>query len=211
MSFYTFFYPPKGYYNKDNLSVEELSDKIDSYGKSYWEIRKNILLGCIDSYYSNESFSRISLEINIDAFIMNCKEKAEAEIALMLMNQNYEFSVNHADCDSEYLLEESIDNEKKFLKQYKEDILLFTKIKFVKKPKEERYAEDDEDEMSYLRNGFKQEIVNMLEGIEETVLDMVKDKLMLDNFKTKKNENELSDDNDESSDADSKQNISKSK
>lgn len=202
MSYYTYFYPQKDLFeNNSKRNVESL--KMDRE-----DVKLVILTSIIDGYYmqslDHNFLTNIKLNFNL---YKNYTETLEKLHWQQLINNAYSNSdntdnsvaINYADADSKYALENRIEECDESYDDYLESLLILTRIKFKAKSKEERYAEDEEDEMQYLRYTYVETIKETLNSVEDNAAEKIKNLFMLKCFDTKKEEKDILDEEDESS------------
>lgn len=140
MSYYTYFYPKKDLYNEKGLSVEELNREIAKRQDSIASTKILLKEEAVTAYYADntkEAMNRLTYlwrSLVCDYEILN-----KYEWALHIKDEIKEYNsvaINHANCESEYQLEETIANSKEYINNLLSQLIILTRIKFSKGKKE---------------------------------------------------------------------------
>lgn len=206
MSYYTYFYPKKDLFG--DFTDSQIDEKLKKLNQSKEEIKVSILTTMIDLYYKQSLDYRDIKNLKFNCDLLRNYHK-EIEKLRLQHEINYAYSdkdnkdnsieINYADAQSKYSLEQDIKDEDNYYNDVFESLVVLSRIKFKPKNKEDRYAEDPIDEMSYLRYTYIDSIKALFDLIESTAEDNVKNQFMIECFDTKKEEKEFYDEDEESS------------
>lgn len=187
MSYYTYFYP-KQLTDQDSRDLKRLSEV-----KSRMRTAKmTMTLMLVQAYYNDDIRQNMrNLDMSFREVVYYIKEYERLECLDMVKSQLDEYgsvSFNHAKCDSEYQLKDSMEHTEEYIKNdlYLE-LLLMTVVRFGKGDGE--YG--DQTESQWLRSGFPGTVMERLDGINELYEEYWNNQFMLDNFDTKKDESDL--------------------
>lgn len=195
MSYYTHFYPPKDLYNENGLSSDEINKQITEVKDNI--AREKILLKgeTVSAYYVKTTYEVINLLKYIwKSLLWDYERLNKLEWADRIDNNMKEYksvAINHAKCDSEYELQDNIDNSKAYIQRLFEELVILTRIRFSKENDNERYDRRD-TEMSYLSSDYIQKVDEILDFLEEIEDDISLNQFMLDAYDGHKGEDELS-------------------
>lgn len=187
MSYYTYFYPKD--YNKDNLSEEDINNRVVSIKETIDCITLRIKLSMIEFYYGEKVDSHHTLEGLFKNIVFNYQEKEKLEQILWINEEIKQYQcvgINHADCSSKYYLQEQIDSRKKDIKECFSFLCCLAVIKpfYYIKNEEEKSRKETE----YLKTEYLVEIDNIINNVVETIEETCKLQFMLNYFDTKKEE-----------------------
>lgn len=198
MSYYTFFYPPKGLYNERNLSIEEINKEIkrkkDSIGKT-----KILLKGdAISAYYTKttkEAIDKLNYLFYSLKYELELINKYEWVVTIDSDMKEYKsVAINHANCHSKYELQDEIDVTNKYISRLFSDLIVLTRVKFTpSKNYGDNYRKNDEEknEMEYLMGEYQIKINQILDSLEEAIEEKSKNQFMFDCFDGHKGEADL--------------------
>lgn len=186
MSYYTYFYPKKD----ETYSEEELNKKISKGESMEKEYRLLLKLFLIDAYYKTDVRDIMkTIQFYFNCYVYCC-EDLERLYWISRTNKELkeygEVSINHANCDSKNQLEIDIDNDTEYVKGRFDDLMILTRVKFDDSAKE--YT--DQTFNNWMKSSYIGEIDEILNGVRDIIEDKYQSKFMLDNFDTKKDEDE---------------------
>lgn len=184
MSYYTFFYPKD--YNPNGLTDKDIADKLKKNTKYIKDAKRNIKLYMIKAYGDdNPNKYTCTIEMFLNVLISTLKDSEALNTITWIDNELKEYksvAINHAACDSEYILEEQITYAEERLEKALDDLLILACIKTTK-----------EDVMEYLKSEYIEDIEEIFGNIEEDICELSRNQFMLKYFDTKKAEDELHD------------------
>lgn len=189
MSYYTYFKPTKDKYNPDNLSTDELNQKVSQTENKIKELKLYLRLYMIAAYYegSLKYINHIQTYFNS---LVYCLKKAESYRSILWIDSELKeynmVGINHADCPSEYYLKDLIKSDNERIDKAFEELLILSSIKPFHDKK------DPDEESAYLREEFQNDMDSIFDGLEGNIAELSQDQFMLDYFDTKKTESELS-------------------
>lgn len=187
MSYYTYFKPTVNKYNPNGMTDNEVTARISDVRKYIDDDILGIKTVMIDTYYDYANSIMVksrfwSLKHWLEELnMLDNIQWIEGELKEYGM-----VGINHANCHSKGELELFIDNHKQAIDNCLTDLLILSKIRFNK----EDYP-SDYNEGKYLRYDYQEEIDSIIDNLKETEYSLSRDKFMLDNFDTKKDEGEL--------------------
>lgn len=171
MSYYTYFKVPAGYRSKGK-SINDLKNRLARVEELILNYKLNLLAVMIQSFYKNSIFT---IKDSFDVWLSCIKEKKDLKVALEYFEGD-DAAFNHAEANSEYELEEFINNYNNLLNMCLEDLVVLSNIK------------PEENVEEYLRYNYVSAINTILKNAQEVVNDISLRQLWLDCFNTKKEE-----------------------
>lgn len=209
MSYYTFFYPKRGYNNPNNDNINVINSRNNRQLLNLEKYKALISAMMIDAFYAptddlNRIYDRLSFYVNCYAYSKDSIEKDDWALTVESLFKKAEedkkdkvyYAVNHFGYDDEYDLDEVIEKHKNIICFQITKLLILCRIK----PSNESDVED------YLSTTYIDKINDIFDSIDEEIEEYNNCKFYKEFWNTKKNESELYD---EEEDKDKSKNNSK--
>lgn len=185
MSYYTRFYPDKSKYLEKYDDPKVVSNKIEQDQRSIDKYRTYIKAAMVDAYYK-ERVEDAANSIYTYWWLLkdSLYEKETLDWILTVISSKEEkpyVEMNHAQCNSEYELKDSIESYDDMITDTFCRLLVLSRVK---------YSSEEGNVMEYLQYEYQNKIDEILDTITDCVLDKCKDEFMLENFSRKFNEDE---------------------
>ena len=204
MSYYTFFYPTRGYNNPRNDNVNVIRSRKRMQTTKLEKFKALISAIMIDAFYAKTDdldriydklsfyvnayvFSKDSIEyddwaLTIESnFIEAEKEKKDDKVDKEDKEDKVNYAVNHFRYDDEYDLDEVIENFDNNICYHITELFILCRIK----------PSDDKDTEDYLSSTYIEKINDIFDAIDEEVDDYNSCKFYKEFWNTKKTESEL--------------------
>ena len=199
MSYYTFFYPTRGYNNPRNDNVNVIRSRKRMQSIKLEKFKALISAIMIDAFYAktddlNRIYDKLSFYVNSYVFSKDSIEKDDWALAVESLFTEAEkekkedkdgdkviYAVNHFRYDDEYDLDEVIENFDNNICYHITELLILSRIK----------PSDDSDTEDYLSSTYIEKINNIFDAIDEEVDDYNSCKFYKEFWNTKKTETDL--------------------
>ncbi len=172
MSYYTYFKVPAGYRSK-GASLQDIKWGFESIKETIFNYKLNLLSVMIQAFYKN-NYSAIKVAFLV--WLDSVKKERDLKVALEYFDGDDNAAFNHAEANSEYELEEFINNYNNLLNIYLEELVVLSNIK------------PEENVQEYLRYDYVNAINTILKNAQEAVADISLRQLWLDCYNTKRTE-----------------------
>ncbi len=201
MSYYTFFYPTRGYNNPRNDNVNVIRSRKRTQSIHLEKYKALIMAMMIDAFYAKTDdldriHDKLSFYVNAYVFSKDSIEKddwaltveslfteAEKEKKDDKEDKEYkvDYAVNHFRYEDEYDLDEVIENFDNNICYHITELLILSRIK----------PSDDSDTEDYLASTYIEKINDIFDAIDEEVDDYNSCKFYKEFWSTKKTETDL--------------------
>lgn len=198
MSYYTFFYPTRGYNNPRNDNVNVIRSRKRMQSIKLEKFKALISAIMIDAFYAktddlNQIYDKLSFYVNSYVFSKDSIEKDDWALTVESLfteaekdkkeDKEYkvDYAVNHFRYDDEYDLDEVIENFDNNICYHITELLILSRIK----------PSDDSDTEDYLASTYIEKINDIFDAIDEEVDDYNSCKFYKEFWSTKKTESEL--------------------
>lgn len=198
MSYYTFFYPIRGYNNPRNDNVNVIRSRKRMQTTKLEKFKALISAIMIDAFYAKtDNLDRIydKLSFYVNAYVFS-KDSIEHDDWALTIESNFieaekekkeekkdkvVYAVNHFRYEDEYDLDEVIENFDNNICFHITELLILSRIK----------PSDDSDTEDYLALTYIEKINDIIDSIDEEVDDYNSCKFYKEFWNTKKTESEL--------------------
>lgn len=210
MSYYTFFYPTRGYNNKANDNTNIINSRKRDKSKNLEKYKALISAIMIDAFYAKTDdldriYNKLSFYVNAYVFSKDSIEKDDWALTVESLfteaekekkenkddkeDKEYkvDYAVNHFRYEDEYDLDEVIENFDNNICYHITEFLILSRIK----PSNESDTED------YLSSTYIEKINDIFDAIDEEVDDYNSCKFYKEFWSTKKTESELYNEDDD--------------
>lgn len=188
MSYYTYFKIDLKQINPDNTSVEDLERTLEFNKEKCKEYRSKIVRAIIQKYQGEDN----NLDLFINSFITSYTAKSKVEWQLFFIKESKKYkrhAINHA--DSEGVIFTRLHNYSEIIERYKNRLYILSIIKpFYQDAKAKRRSEE---EISYISEELPIKTEDLLNNIEEYIDDHFLDEFMMDNWKDRISEDDITD------------------
>lgn len=204
MSYYTFFYPTRGYNNPRNDNVNIIRNRKRTQSIHLEKYKALISAIMIDAFYTKTDdldriYDKLSFYVNAYVFSKDSiekddwaltveslfteakKEKKDDKVDKEDKEDKVDYAVNHFRYDDEYDLDEVIENFDNNICYHITELLILCRIK----------PSDDKDTEDYLASTYIEKINDIFDAIDEEVDDYNSCKFYKEFWSTKKTESEL--------------------
>ena len=201
MSYYTFFYPKRGYNNPNNDNVNVINSRKHSQSLNLEKYKALISAMMIDAFYAptdnlDSIYDRLSFYVDVYAYSKNSIEKYDWALTVESLFKEAEedkkddkvdkedkvdYAVNHFSYDDEYDLDEVIENYDSNISYQITRLFILSRIK----PSKETDVED------YLSSTYIDKINDIFCSIDEEIEEYNSCKFYKEFWNTKKDESEL--------------------
>ena len=202
MSYYTFFYPTRGYNNPKNDSINVIRNRKRMQSTKLEKFKALISAIMIDAFYAKTDdldriYDKLSFYVNAYVFSKDSIEKDDWALTVESLFTEAEkekkdkvvYAINHFRYEDEYDLDEVIENFDNNICFHITDLLILCRIK----------PSDDSDTEDYLSSTYIEKINDIFDSIDEEIDDYNSCKFYKEFWNTKKDESELYDENKEKS------------
>lgn len=202
MSYYTFFYPTRGYNNPKNDSINVIRNRKRMQSTKLEKIKALISAIMIDAFYAKTDdldriYDKLSFYVNAYVFSKDSIDKDDWALTVESLfteaekekKDKVDYAINHFRYEDEYDLDEVIENFDNNICFHITDLLILCRIK----------PSDDSDTEDYLSSTYIEKINDIFDSIDEEIDDYNSCKFYKEFWSTKKNESELYDENKENS------------
>lgn len=202
MSYYTFFYPTRGYNNPKNDSINVIRNRKRMQSTKLEKIKALISAIMIDAFYAKTDdldriYDKLSFYVNAYVFSKDSIEKDDWALTVESLfieaekekKDKVDYAINHFRYEDEYDLDEVIENFDNNICFHITDLLILCRIK----------PSDDSDTEDYLSSTYIEKINDIFDSIDEEIDDYNSCKFYKEFWNTKKDESELYDENKEKS------------
>ena len=193
MSYYTFFYPTRGY-NSDNDSVTVINSKKHMQEIKLEKNKALISAMMIDAFYAptdnlERIYDKLSFYVKSYAFSKNLIEKYDWALTVESLftetekekKDKVEYAVNHLVYATEYELDEVIENYENNICFHITELLILCRIK----------PSDESDVEEYLSSTYIDRINDIFNSIDEEIDDYNSCKFYKEFWATKKEESDF--------------------
>lgn len=194
MSYYTFFYPKRGYNNPNNDSVNVINSRKHRQALDLEKYKALISAMMIDAFNSptdnlDRIYDKLSFYVNCYAYSKDSIEKDDWALAIESLFKEAEkdkkdkvdYAVNHFRYDDGYDLDEVIENYESNISYQVTQLLILCRIK----PSKETDVEE------YLSSDYINKINDIIDSIDEEIDEYNSCKFYKEFWSTKKDESEL--------------------
>ena len=202
MSYYTFFYPTRGYNNPKNDSINVIRNRKRMQSTKLEKFKALISAIMIDAFYAKTDdldriYDKLSFYVNAYVFSKDSIEKDDWALTVESLfteaekdkKDKVDYAINHFRYEDEYDLDEVIENFDNNISFHITDLLILCRIK----------PSDDSDTEDYLSSTYIEKINDIFDSIDEEIDDYNSCKFYKEFWNTKKDESELYDENKEKS------------
>ena len=202
MSYYTFFYPTRGYNNPKNDSINVIRNRKRMQSTKLEKFKALISAIMIDAFYAKTDdldriYDKLSFYVNAYVFSKDSIEKDDWALTVESLfteaekekKDKVDYAINHFRYEDEYDLDEVIENFDNNICFHITDLLILCRIK----------PSDDSDAEDYLSSTYIEKINDIFDSIDEEIDDYNSCKFYKEFWSTKKDESELYDENKEKS------------
>ena len=202
MSYYTFFYPTRGYNNPKNNSINVIRNRKRMQSTKLEKFKALISAIMIDAFYAKTDdldriYDKLSFYVNAYVFSKDSIEKDDWALTVESLfteaekekKDKVDYAINHFRYEDEYDLDDVIENFDNNICFHITDLLILCRIK----------PSDDSDTEDYLSSTYIEKINDIFDSIDEEIDDYNSCKFYKEFWSTKKNESELYDENKEKS------------
>lgn len=202
MSYYTFFYPKRGYNNPYNDNVNVIRNRKRMQSTKLEKFKALISAIMIDAFYAKTDdldriYDKLSFYVNAYVFSKDSIEKDDWALTVESLfteaekekKDKVDYAINHFRYEDEYDLDEVIENFDNNICFHITDLLILCRIK----------PSDDSDTEDYLSSTYIEKINDIFDSIDEEIDDYNSCKFYKEFWSTKKDESELYDENKENS------------
>ena len=202
MSYYTFFYPTRGYNNPKNDSINVIRNRKRMQSTKLEKFKALISAIMIDAFYAKTDdldriYDKLSFYVNAYVFSKDSIEKDDWALTVESLfteaekekKDKVDYAINHFRYEDEYDLDEVIENFDNNICFHITDLLILCRIK----------PSDDSGTEDYLSSTYIEKINDIFDSIDEEIDDYNSCKFYKEFWSTKKDESELYDENKEKS------------
>lgn len=202
MSYYTFFYPTRGYNNPKNDSINVIRNRKRLHSTKLEKFKALISAIMIDAFYAKTDdldriYDKLSFYVNAYVFSKDSIEKDDWALTVESLfteaekekKDKVDYAINHFRYEDEYDLDEVIENFDNNICFHITDLLILCRIK----------PSDNSDTEDYLSSTYIEKINDIFDSIDEEIDDYNSCKFYKEFWSTKKDESELYDENKENS------------
>ena len=202
MSYYTFFYPTRGYNNPKNDSINVIRNRKRMQSTKLEKIKALISAIMIDAFYAKTDdldriYDKLSFYVNAYVFSKDSIEKDDWALTVELLfteaekekKDKVDYAINHSRYEDEYDLDEVIENFDNNICFHITDLLILCRIK----------PSDDSDTEDYLSSTYIEKINDIFDSIDDEIDEYNNCKFYKEFWSTKKDESELYDESKENS------------
>lgn len=202
MSYYTFFYPTRGYNNPKNDSINVIRNRKRMQSTKLEKFKALISAIMIDAFYAKTDdldriYDKLSFYVNAYVFSKDSIEKDDWALTVESLfteaekekKDKVDYAINHFRYEDDYDLDEVIENFDNNICFHITDLLILCRIK----PSDNSATED------YLSSTYIEKINDIFDSIDEEIDDYNSCKFYKEFWSTKKDESELYDENKEKS------------
>ena len=202
MSYYTFFYPTRGYNNPKNDSINVIRNRKRMQSTKLEKFKALISAIMIDAFYAKTDdldriYDKLSFYVNAYVFSKDSIEKDDWALTVESLfteaekekKDKVDYAINHFRYEDEYDLDEVIENFDNNICFHITDLLILCRIK----------PSDDSDTEYYLSSIYIEKINDIFDSIDEEIDNYNSCKFYKEFWSTKKDESELYDENKEKS------------
>lgn len=202
MSYYTFFYPTRGYNNPKNDSINVIRNRKRMQSTKLEKFKALISAIMIDAFYAKTDdldriYDKLSFYVNAYVFSKDSIDKDDWALTVESLfteaekekKDKVDYAINHFRYEDEYDLDEVIENFDNNICFHITDLLILCRIK----------PSDDSDTEDYLSSTYIEKINDIFDSIDEEIDDYNSCKFYKEFWSTKKNESELYDESKENS------------
>ena len=198
MSYYTFFYPTRGYNNPKNDSINVIRNRKRMQSTKLEKFKALISAIMIDAFYAKTDdldriYDKLSFYVNAYVFSKDSIEKDDWALTVESLfteaekekKDKVDYAINHFRYEDEYDLDEVIENFDNNICFHITDLLILCRIK----------PSDDSDTEDYLSSTYIEKINDIFDSIDEEIDNYNSCKFYKEFWSTKKDESELYDEN----------------
>lgn len=194
MSYYTYFYPERGYNNPQNKTVDQIKSKKRSNERGAERFKALLIATMVDAYYANTAdlntfYDRIFAYVS---FYQSYKDDIDKDSWALTVESLYKevddgkekepiYFVNHFRYDSEYELDEVIENFENSASRVTSELLVLSRIK----------ADNDTNVEEYLQSTYIDKVNEIIDEIDYNVEDKNACEFFKKYWDTKKTEDDL--------------------
>ena len=202
MSYYTFFYPTRGYNNPKNDSINVIRNRKRMQSTKLEKFKALISAIMIDAFYAKTDdldriYDKLSFYVNAYVFSKDSIEKDDWALTVELLfteaekekKDKVDYAINHFRYEDEYDLDEVIENFDNNICFHITDLLILCRIK----------PSDDSDTEDYLSSTYIEKINDIFDSIDDEIDEYNNCKFYKEFWSTKKDESELYDESKENS------------
>lgn len=202
MSYYTFFYPTRGYNNPKNDSINVIRNRKRMQSTKLEKFKALISAIMIDAFYAKTDdldriYDKLSFYVNAYVFSKDSIDKDDWALTVESLfteaekekKDKVDYAINHFRYEDEYDLDEVIENFDNNICFHITDLLILCRIK----------PSDNSDTEDYLSSTYIEKINDIFDSIDEEIDDYNSCKFYKEFWSTKKNESELYDESKENS------------
>lgn len=202
MSYYTFFYPTRGYNNPKNDSINVIRNRKRMQSTKLEKFKALISAIMIDAFYAKTDdldriYDKLSFYVNAYVFSKDSIDKDDWALTVESLfteaekekKDKVDYAINHFRYEDEYDLDEVIENFDNNICFHITDLLILCRIK----------PSDDSDTEDYLSSTYIEKINDIFDSIDEEIDGYNSCKFYKEFWSTKKDESELYDENKENS------------
>ena len=202
MSYYTFFYPTRGYNNPKNDSINVIRNRKRMQSTKLEKFKALISAIMIDAFYAKTDdldriYDKLSFYVNAYVFSKDSIDKDDWALTVESLfteaekekKDKVDYAINHFRYEDEYDLDEVIENFDNNICFHITDLLILCRIK----------PSDDSDTEDYLSSTYIEKINDIFDSIDDEIDEYNNCKFYKEFWSTKKDESELYDESKENS------------
>lgn len=203
MSYYTFFYPTRGYNNKANDNTNIINSRKRDESKNLEKYKALISAIMIDAFYAktddlNRIYDKIAFYVNCYVYLKNSIERDDWALTVESLfteaekekKDKVDYAVNHFRYEDEYDLDEVIENYENNICYQITKLLILCRIK----------PSNDTDVEDYLSSTYIEKINDIFDCIDEEVDEYNSCKFYKEFWSTKKEESDFYNEDEEKKD-----------
>lgn len=194
MSYYTYFYPERGYNNPQNRTVDQIKSQKRSNERAAERFKALLVATMVDSYYANTTdlntfYDRIFAYVSFYQSYKDDIDKASWALTVESLYKEVDdgkekepiYFVNHFRYDSEYELDEAIENFENSASRVTSELLVLSRIK----------ADSDTNVEEYLQSTYIDKVNEIIDEINYNVEEKNECEFFKKYWDTKKTEDDL--------------------
>lgn len=197
MSYYTYFYPKRGYNNPQNKTVEQIKNQRSAYERTAERYKALLVATMVDAYYANTTdlntfYDRIFTYVSFYRSYKDDINKADWALTVESLYKEVDdgkekepvYWINHFNYDSEYDLDEVLENYENSTSRITSELLVISRIK----------TDSDTNVEEYLQSTYINKINDIIDEIDYNVEEKNSCEFFKKYWDTKKTEDDLAKD-----------------
>lgn len=197
MSYYTYFYPKRGYNNPQNKTDEQIKNQRSAYERSAERYKALLVATMVDAYYANTTdlntyYDRIFAYVSFYRSYKDDIDKADWALTVESLYKKVDdgkekepvYFVNHFRYNSEYDLDEVLENYENAVSRITSLLLVLSRVK----------ADSDTNVGEYLQSTYIDKVNEIIDEIDYNVEEKNSCEFFKKYWDTKKTEDDLAKD-----------------